>query len=328
MYANLDSTHNMIIQPKKLKTELMQHQKTAVYAMRELEKTHMIKFRMRYYDNEEKNLRLDTKIGILGDRVGSGKTLMVISLLMDNSAIAKHITQYQSDSYVSIYCDDDDNNYINVDTNLIILPDILVNQWIENFTKFSPNLIVNIFEPDKEYIDTLSTTNVLIVPCKHINKFRTTQININWKRLIIDEADTCKIKTKSNFHINANFYWLITGTPMKIVYSNLKYLEYIFRSNKTWLPEFITIKNSDTFINESIKLPKPNRHIIKCITPPEIVHIKEFIPKSIVNMINAGNTKEAIRLLGCNVDTHDNIFKAITNKYNMVIKKKRMNCTY
>ena len=327
MYGDLDATHGMIIQPEKLKTELMQHQKTAVYAMLELEKTLQIKFRMRYYDNDEKNLRLDTKIGILGDKVGSGKTLVIISLLMNSSATIKSATRYEGNVYVSVSCVDEDNNYIDVSTNLLILPDILVNQWLNDFARFAPHLKINIFEPVKDIkkitdIKDIAGSDVLIVPCKHIGEFNKVFSNINWKRAIIDEADTCNIKIENCFNINANFYWLVTGTPMKIVYSRIKYIKSIFGTNQTWLPEFITIRNNDKFINESIKLPKPNRHIVNCITPPEIKHIKEYIPKSIINMINAGNTKTAIKLLGCNIDTHANIFKALTGKYNMVIQRK------
>jgi hypothetical protein len=41
-------------------------------------------------------------------------------------------------------------------------------------------------------------------------------------------------------------------------------------------------------------------------------------------MINAGNTDEAIKTLNCHVDTPDNIFRVISNNYNMAINNKKI----
>src|SRR5436190_716012 len=99
-YTELDETSLQIIQPNSLNVELMQHQKSAVFAMRDLEEKGYVDIKFRYYDNEEKDLRLESCIGILGDKVGSGKTLIIISLiLMSPNPVARPV-YFSSDRYI------------------------------------------------------------------------------------------------------------------------------------------------------------------------------------------------------------------------------------
>jgi hypothetical protein len=73
----LDENSPQILQPKLVKVELKQHQKTAINAMIELETTGYVDAYFRYYSNSERLLRIETHIGILNDIVGSGKTLII-----------------------------------------------------------------------------------------------------------------------------------------------------------------------------------------------------------------------------------------------------------
>src|SRR5579863_4383684 len=101
-YTDLDENCLKIIQPDSLNIELMEHQKTAVYAMRDLENKGYVDIRFRYYDNEEKDLRLGTNLGILGDKVGSGKTLIVVSLLLIAPKPIDRPVYFSSDKYITI----------------------------------------------------------------------------------------------------------------------------------------------------------------------------------------------------------------------------------
>jgi hypothetical protein len=63
---------------------------------------------------------------------------------------------------------------------------------------------------------------------------------------------------------------------------------------------------------------------IRCLTPKELNIVKNFISPSILQMINAGNTEEAIKALNCNVDTNENIFQVITKNLVENIKNKKI----
>lgn len=325
-YNNLDDNSPKIIQPKNLNVELMQHQKTAVYALKDLESKGYVDIKFKYYDNEEKDLRINTNIGILGDRVGSGKTLIIASLLIESSQPKNRPTYFSSNKFTTIEEKiSDDNKLINV--NLIIVPKGIQHQWEDIFKhniKFNDNIqfynhcdssTSNIFEKVNLSINNIILCNEVSVS-DVIDKYKDKKLS----RIIIDEADTIQLLSINN--INASFIWLVTGTINGIFSSKKKYIKDIFDKNISWLPDFLTIKNNNSYIDMSFELPKPNRITIKCHTPTEILLLANHIPKNIMNMINAGNTDEAIKSLNCHVDTSDNIFKVISRNYQIAIKKK------
>jgi hypothetical protein len=88
--------------------------------------------------------------------------------------------------------------------------------------------------------------------------------------------------------------------------------------------DHITFKNADDFIQQSIDLPHPKRIKIRCITPKELSIIKDLIPASVLQMINAGNSEDAIKALNCNVDTNDNILQVITKNLRDSISNKQI----
>lgn len=330
-YNNLDEDSLRIIQPHGLNVELMQHQKTAVYAMKDLEDKGWVDVRFRYYDNEEKDLRLETSIGILGDKVGSGKTLIITSLLLETPRPRDRPVYFTSDRYTTIReigCQDDDKLNINV----IMVPKGIQHQWetvFKDMIKEGSMTYVNHFDASTREVfkvvdEKLEHKETVTILCNDmsipdiINRYGSKR----WNRFVMDEADT--IQFGSLDKIRASFVWLITGTTNGIPYSKKKYIKDVFGKNITWLPDFLTIKNKSEFIDTSIDLPKPNRITINCHTPNEVRLLAEHIPKNVMNMINAGNSDDAIRTLNCHVDTTDNIFKVISRNYTMAIKNKNI----
>jgi len=335
-YSNLDENSNRIIQPISLKVELMQHQKTAVFAMKDLESKGYVDVSFRYYSNELKDLRIESNIGILGDKVGSGKTLIITSLILESPKPVIRPTFYSSDRYTTIQeiIKTSTNTSTNTSAiNVIMVPKTIQHQWEDVFnnqvvdgsfnmishvdvtTKTQLTLIDNvpISEPDKPCILLCNDKTIHDV----IDRF-----NYKWARFIIDEADTIQFTLMNK--INASFIWLVTGTTNGVPCSNKKYIREIFGKNITWQPDFLTVKNKIEYIDTSLNLPKPNRITIKCKTPYEVTVLAQHIPTHIMNMINAGNSDIAIRTLNCHVDTTDNIFKVISKNYMMAIKNKEI----
>jgi len=334
-YLSLDENSQQIIQPDVLNIELMHHQKTAVKAMIDLEQKGYVDIKFRYFDNEEKELKLETSIGILNDRVGAGKTLDIISLiLMQPTAINRPI-YFSSDRYITIR-EIEINKTEFLNCNVIMVPKGIQDQWegvIKNNVK--NDFMKYVSHYDASTRDQLDLFDQIITNKAHKNNPVTilcNEISINdiiknysdkkWNRFIIDEADT--IPFASIDKIKASFVWLVTGTTNGIPCSKKKYLKDIFGKNLSWQPDFLTVKNKQEHINTSINLPKPNRITIKCHTPLEILLLAEHIPRNVMNMINAGNSDAAIRALNCHVDTSDNIYKVISKNYEMAIKNKQI----
>jgi hypothetical protein len=352
-YTILTDNDKKITQPNSIKIELMNHQKTMVQKMLDVESTGLIDvkdYSMKAYSNlvqiSGDKAQISTNVAILGDKVGSGKTLMIITLL----TVKKNITERQIEmGGTQFYSVKLNASSPLIKTNLIIVPHKILPQWKEAFDKFSPKLNVytvslnkqidniiiekkeikkkwngeDIIIEDEEILkEKLENYDVVLVGETMYKRFYKCCRNFRFNRILIDEADTIKLPREMTCQFN--FLWLITGTPKGLFYSNKPFIGKIFKEDNLNLNSNFVIKNDDSFIEQSIKLPHPKRLKIKCVTPRELDIIKDLIPPSILQMINAGNSDQAIKALNCNVDTNDNILQVITKNLVDSIKNKEI----
>lgn len=344
--VQLNENDEQIVQPDTIKKQLMSHQKTIIKKMLLLEQNDNCKIKIKdKYLLKTTDVILNTNLGILGDKVGAGKTLDVISLISIKPIIKNKPTNYSWEKYVTIQMEEDK---IKTNVNLIIVPHKLVPQWKNAFTDSTnlsiytisttaqmKNVITKKTVIKKNWIDEhvnveieelnqemLKKYNVILIGNTMFKQFVQYSKNYRWNRIFIDEADT--IQLPKDFECYFNFMWLITGTPTGLL--NKKRLCYgkLFFEDKININEYIILKNNDDYIDQSIVLPHPNRIKIKCITPRELNIIKDLIPGSILQMINAGNSDLAIKTLNCNVDTSENIMQVITKNLVESITNKKI----
>jgi len=246
--------------PQGLNIELMQHQKTSVYAMKQMETRRYVDIKFRYFDNEEKDIRLETSLGILGDKVGAGKTLMILTLIIESEKLINRPRYYASDKYVTIREIEDPMGTMNL--NVIMVPsEQIQNQWINAMTKFVQQGVIKIINHvnagTRSVLDGIKNDQNFTVLCndRSIDDLIELSKGKRWNRFVIDEADTIQF-TKID-KINASFIWLVTGTNQGICHSKKKYIKDIFGKNIGWQPEYLTIKNEDKFVELSLNLPNP-----------------------------------------------------------------------
>lgn len=326
-YNNLDDDSSQISQPKDLKISLMEHQKTAIYAMRKLEETGKLTAKNITQYSDPMNFDINTIVGILADKVGSGKSLMIISLILSFKIAPERNYFWGGTKYISIDAIKNNNLMKESNVNLIIIPHKLLIQW-KKFFEYAPTLRIDTYseiKDDSRFInyDSIKDKDAILVTCTKVANFIKKYHDIKWSRLIIDEADSISIGSIKN-DIKANFIWLVTGTPKSLRYSTKHFLSSIFKGILPWTFDYLLIKNNDEFIEKSIKLQPPKRIIINCIIPKEVQVLQSFIPVHILNMINAGNSEEAIKALNFNVDTNENILKVITRNLTEAITNKKL----
>ncbi len=353
----LTENDKQITQPKHVKIELMCHQRTMIQKMMEIEKTGMInvdKFQPGIFKGSRtmtnfdlKKLSIETNKAILGDSVGAGKTLMIASLISVKRTVEERELIMDSGNYYSIKVQP---NLTKVSTNLIIVPHKLLPQWSETFSKYIENLniytiaynrdidavvkkIINIknnirnqqisIESEEVVPERINNYNVILIGETMYRRFYKCCENIQFNRVFIDEADS--IKLPKEMTCNFNFLWLVTGTPTGLFYNDKPFVSKLFsKMNPTELTNHFIFKNDNKYIEQSIVLPHPKRLKIKCITPRELSIIKDVIPPSVLQMINAGNSDEAIKALNCNVDTNENILQVVTKNISDSIKNKEV----
>ncbi|ARF09531.1 DEAD/SNF2-like helicase [Indivirus ILV1] len=329
-YNDLNDTSLQIPQPKELGISLMEHQKTAIFAMRKLEETGKLLAKNITQYGDPMNFNINTVVGILADKMGSGKSLMIISLILAFKTAPERNYFWGGTKYISIETSYNDGLMKDSNINLLIIPHKLFNQWIK-FMEYAPTLKIATYSEMKDYekikdYDSIKDKNIIIVTCTKVGDFIKKFQNIKWSRIIIDEADSISMSVK--YDIKANFIWLVTGTPKSLRYSNKYFLSNIFKGILPWTFEYLLVKNNDEFIEKSIKLQPPKRITIKCLTPKEVTILKSFIPSHVLNMINAGNSDEAIKTLNFNVDTNENILKVITRNLMEAINNKKLELEY
>ena len=213
--VTLTSDSPRIEQPKKLKITLKQHQLALINRCRILENSSN-----NAYIADNHNIK--TKFGIVGDIVGSGKTLTILGLIETEKSIKSSIPKYFSNTCIS-YIDNNSTNYVNysnkkefLNTNVIVVPHNIYKQWSSTIETHTDIKYIGVFnkksydkfrlELQKEAFDY---TIILISSTKYKDISENDLYNYAFSRLIIDEADSIKI---TGSLLNNNFLWCVTST--------------------------------------------------------------------------------------------------------------------
>ena len=315
MNDKLDSCSPQIDQPEFIDITLKEHQKTSIFAMSNLESDGKIIY---------KELTIESNVGILSDKPGSGKSIMIISLISNNVMPPLHKRIHYGSPFV---CLKDNNQDYLLKTNLLIVPNKLVSQWASYF-KFCNNLKVYKVNTknDLSKLTNLEIYDVIICSDLKYKNFYDLYGNYKWARIILDEVEMLKLP--SQFSWNGAFIWLITNTPEKLLFSNKNFLRMIFKNLSGYLLKFLIIKNNDNFLNKSLNLPKLIFSEIKCKSPTKSKTIKNYINSEIMKIIKKKEYDKAIDLLNCNVYSKKKLCNLLTLDIENNLHDKKLEKNY
>lgn len=374
----LNDNNVRALQPEKILIKLKPHQLTSLYKAIEMETKDEILYKIKDINlinsnensNMENNLntytdiKIGTNVGIFGDMVGYGKTLIALSLIASNDL--KNI--YINKNYIKSYTNNKNYNYlnININNNLIQRDNNIINstliivprgpvyiQWektinnntnlkllsINNYNFIKNNLpkyngtnkeeIFKYFE-NYDIILIKNTTFKLLYDNYYTNtNYCYNSIINNWKRIMIDEAHD--IIHQIPQHLNYYYLWLISGTYIDIFKKNNNNYTY---GIKTLLNEksinLILIKNNIKFIKNSFNIPEPIEKYYLCKLPSNYLIAKKFLNNNIIEKINANDFAGAIKDLGGKNETEDNIIELISKElkrelYNLEMERNFYN---
>ncbi len=357
--SNLELTENDVrsVQPDKIITKLKPHQLSSLYKATMMENTGEITYNIKnfnsfsqlFFDNpnlinsdiEDTEITVKSNIGILGDKVGYGKTLLGLSLIASNKLDNIHINPIYMKNFASHH----HYNYLNVSisNNLIQKTSNIINstlvivprgpvfvQWektimektnlkmmsITNMNFIKCNLPKYDGSNQKEVIEYFESFDLVLIKNTTlkilIDYYSGCQFIKNWKRMMVDEAHEIinKIPTFMNYY----FLWLITGTYNDI-FTKTGYSHYISGIkellNKNSISGII-VKNSNDFIKNSFDIPEPIEKFYLCKLPTNYHIAKRFLNTSVLEKINANDFAGAIRELGGKNETEDNIIELVS----------------
>lgn len=303
---------------------------------------------------------IDTNIGVVGDMVGSGKSYVLLALIMDTPCFRPRArTKIMSDSRVIVTQNTSsptDNGMI-LGNTLLVVPHNIVNQWQTYVQNYSDALwdscaVVN-RNKNMENIDVkdMFTSNKLVIVTSTFYNRLAMMIksaNIVLNRLVFDEADSLQIPACAT--LDASFTWFVTAsyanllfpkgyigvhpvTRREVMYAsglhNSGFIKNVFQelymtSCGRKYSRALVVRNSDNFVLHSIRLPEVKEFIAHCKTPQSISMLYGFVEQEIINHLNAGDVDGAIQYVNQgNRNTEENIVALAIRKYENQISRMK-----
>lgn len=242
-------------QPSHIRIPLKIHQRALLYAAHKLE-SHRPQGILC-----EDGAQMFTKYGVIADKVGSGKSLVALSLVgMERPQTEMYTAEATANHDVVVIRKHDEskklikNDYQVLNTSLLIIPHGLTGQWERYITEQTTLKSLIIKTKKSASSDTLrediKKCDLVVVSSTMWKEFMLQPgiQKIYWSRLIIDEADTCPVQIQNEETVRAAFYWFISASWLNMIFPNYTTI-WKQESHKTLYPNsYELFKNSGTYV--------------------------------------------------------------------------------
>lgn len=314
------------------KIELYQHQLKSIYEMEKLENNKKRTFiqRVSFQQNdselhkrEEIEIEIKTNVGFFADLPGYGKTISMCALIARdfkrniknwnlNVPYVKESNMSLSDGVVI----KKRRTLKKLNNVVVVCSSNLVHQWIIELERcnLSYYKIARTKNVENLNVDNCGNYNVILISSNFFHLFLKKFLNYVFRRFVLDELMDNKIKNMKDMEINADFYWLISAT----IYNNkgfanrsvffTKLIPHDFRYF-----EYITVKNDDNLIKESVKLPKPKFITYYYKSNFAYKALNGLVTGTVQKLLHNGNIDEAMSILQCKPE--ENIFEAVIRNF-------------
>lgn len=291
----------MIDQPEGLYIKLKQHQRTLAHRCIMLEQGKSI----------NPAYTIHTKFGVICDKVGSGKSYTILSILLLNKDIAIYNESSRINLFASVLVPESYGDIKSFKTTILVVPSPVIQQWVsylENTTLkyvyiYNQKSLDEYFAtvdnilPDgsnsTDHIDRLHNTDVILIGSKIYGTWNKIASQFGYeeflfRRMIIDEA--VHISLPDNKAINASFYWFVTAswetTTLNIKNRGFIKKLWVFKGYEPYTYA-IFMKNNDKFVDLSMGLFESNITVIESKTTKTEQILIGFVPPSIIKIITA-----------------------------------------
>lgn len=344
----LDEDHPKAQQLQNVGVALKDHQLTLLHRCKEYEngQLHLNEFKS-LHDKVHTFDHMRTKIAVIADRVGSGKSYVILSLIKTDEICHHDNVVIKSSALNNIVFYLKDTKPV-IKTNVIVVPFSLCTQWEGYIKTFKGGLTYSIINKTKHLTEmvgkvkeSLTNLDIVLVASTFYNKFSDLikRDNIKFQRIFYDETDNLIINNCAQ--LDANFIWFVTASYGNIMYpkgfakqdrninryvwcaEGLKttgFIKNIFTDTNYTIPKAVLktliVKNSEAYVQKSIELPKVNTFIIKSKTPKTINILNGIVDKNIITCLNAGDVQKALQYISPHQKlSEENIVTMVVDKH-------------
>jgi SNF2 family DNA or RNA helicase len=326
----LDNNVPFATQPEKIKIQLKPHQLAGLQRAITMEQNE----RFMYSDRCHTTTYVRTSIGVIGEKVGYGKTITALSIIASSNVddiyvssknIKCHMNGMRKNGDLAtniMTIEHIDNNFEDklpkyIKCTLVVVPrGPVFTQWdtaIKEQTSLKHLSIFNVRDI-KRLIDMVKTEgidyvkeyienhDIVLIKNTALKQMFSAFIEIrkdviyNWARVIIDEAhDT----SSSLPYLNYKFMWFISATYHKLQYRNFVPLSMAnIKDCLYYEMKYVLIKSCTNFIENSFILPEKKELYYKCYLSEKLNAVRNFLTKSVLDRINASDIEGAVREMG------------------------------
>lgn len=338
----LDEHSPRSLQPPAAAVSLRPHQLAMLHKLRCMETG---KICVNGLTDDESSDVLETSIGIIGDSVGSGKSFVILSMILTDTehpvaARSRDIIQMMGVSHV-VY-----KKHVTYpvayDSTLLVIPHNICSQWEKYVHDFAPDLpyvsITRTKQVQSVRLQDFASKKLVIVSSTFFASLagRIITEGVRFRRIVFDEADS--INLPSCPELDCDFTWFVTASYGNLLYPRgFKLRDYrrneyvcmakglcgngfirrIFLNMKdAHIARLLVARNSDSFIHQSINLPPIVSHYVRCRTPVSIGMLQGYVDTRVIALLNAGDVTGAMDVLNPTLRTSQNdIVSACVSHY-------------
>lgn len=355
----LTEEHPRASQPENTKLPLKPHQLTLLQRCIDLENGVLaLKDFPNLADQVNENDTMTTKIGIIGDRVGSGKSFVILALILSNNIVEKEDVIVKSYGYNNVVFRLVNKKKV-IPTNLLVIPHNLTAQWLsymDMYTSAIKYVMIN-KKTIGEFIDDkikLDDYDLVIVTSTYYNRFASVYSDkeVKFQRIIYDEVDNLNIAGCRM--IDSRFVWMVTASYGNLLYprgftrweptlnrhiwcangvANAGYIKNLVLDLYNNVPQKLTklliAKNQEEYIQKSNILPEIFKNIVICMTPKSIHILNGIVDRTIIECLNADDIQGAITHVNpTNKGSEENIIDLMIQKYTKIILNLNLKLNY
>jgi hypothetical protein len=278
-------------------------------------------------------MHLRTRFGILGSKVGAGKTVTLCALIKSTQdddprdRLPRHTTYGTSTLVIRQDIASDSMSRVVVSgCSLIIVPHGLQFQWEGELKDAGIDFCRHdTFDPAKP---------ACLVTATKLATFWAAHPHIHFKRVIIDEADTITIRRQPD--LRTSFIWFVSAT-----YHDLEAAWRLHNSRPMFYKCFrqfaalqldlndVTVRSQPDWVDACNNLPNIEVAIITCAMPAYMnVVLGTGLSPSIAEMLSAGDVEGAILAMGGAAQTERNIVDVVTARITEDIRRLEARAAY